>query len=161
FSPYGIKNLPDGPLHEYITDRITDEAERYLEANRDTSFFLCLWQFAVHGPFQGKRAYVKEYENKVDPRDRQDNPIMAAMIKSMDERIGRVMDKLDELGLTDNTLIVFYSDNGGNTHTIINGKSMTNNYPLRAGKGNIHEGGIKVPLIVSWPGKVRPGTLSD
>src|SRR5690606_17087856 len=113
FSPYGIKNLPDGPLHEYITDRITDEAERYLEANRDTSFFLCLWQFAVHGPFQGKRAYVKEYENKVDPRDKQDNPIMAAMIKSMDESIGRVMDKLDELGLTDNTLIVFYSDNGG------------------------------------------------
>lgn len=161
FSPYGIKNLPDGPLHEYITDRVTDEAERYLEANRDTSFFLCLWQFAVHGPFQGKLAYVKEYENKVDPSDKQNNPIMAAMIKSMDESIGRVMDKLDELGLTDNTLIVFYSDNGGNTHTIINGRSMTNNYPLRAGKGNIHEGGIKVPLIVSWPEKIRPGTRSE
>src|SRR5690606_36250870 len=112
-------------------------------------------------PFQGKLAYVAEYKNKVYPRGKQDNPIMAAMIKSLDESVGRVMDKLDELNLTDNTLIVFYSDNGGNMYNIVDGKDATNNYPLRDGKGNIHEGGIRVPLIVSWPQKIRPGTISQ
>lgn len=161
FSPYHIKNLPDGPPHEYITDRVTDEAVQYLEKNRDTSFFLCLWEFAVHAPFQGKLAYVNEYKNKVDPRGKQNNPIMAAMIKSLDESVGRMMNKLDELNLTNNTLIIFYSDNGGNMYDIVDGKDATNNYPLRGGKGNIYEGGVKVPLIVSWPAKVKAGSKSD
>lgn len=161
FSPYKIKNLPDGPEHEYITDRVTDEALKYLEAKKDSTFFLCMWEFAVHAPYQGKLAYVKAYENKKDPRGKQDNPIMAAMIKSLDESVGRIMDKLDELNLTDNTMIVFYSDNGGNMYDIINGKDATNNYPLKSGKGNIHEGGIKVPCIISWQGKIKPNTVSQ
>ncbi|MDA9555459.1 sulfatase [Pelobium sp.] len=161
FSPYKIKNLPDGPLHEYITDRVTEEALKYIDMKKDTTFFLCMWEFAVHAPFQGKLDYVKYYENKVDPRGKQNNPIMAAMIKSLDESVGRIMDKLDELKLTDNTMIVFYSDNGGNMYDIVNGKDATNNFPLKYGKGNIHEGGVKVPLIVSWPGKIKPNSMSD
>lgn len=161
FSPYHIKNLPDGPLHEYITDRITDEALKYLEAKRDTSFFLCMWEFGVHAPFQAKLDLVKKYENRIDPRGKQDNPIMAAMIKSVDESLGRIMDKLEDLHIADNTIIIFYSDNGGNMYDIINGKTATNNYPLKDGKGNIHEGGVRVPCIIFWPGKIKPGTISD
>jgi arylsulfatase A-like enzyme len=161
FSPFQIKNLPNGRKNEYITDRITDEALQYLEAKKDSAFFLCLWEFAVHAPFQAKLAYIKEYENKRDPRGKQDNPIMAGMIKSLDESVGKIMDKLDELKLTDNTLIVFYSDNGGNMYDIVNGKDATNNFPLKMGKGNIHEGGIKVPCVVSWAGKIKPNTVSQ
>ncbi len=161
FSPYKIKNLPDGPEHEYITDRVTDEALKYIDSRKDSTFFLCMWEFSVHAPFQGKLAYVKEYENKKDPRGKQDNPIMAAMIKSLDESVGRIMDKLDELKLTENTVIVFYSDNGGNMYDIVNGKDVTNNFPLKYGKGNIHEGGIKVPCVISWAGKIRPESISQ
>ena len=161
FSPYRLKNLPDGPLHEYITDRITDEAVKYIEQKKDSTFFLCLWEFGVHAPFQGKLNYVKQFQDKVDPRGKQDNPIMAAMIRSLDESVGRVMDKLDELKLTENTLIIFYSDNGGNMYDLINGKDATNNFPLKYGKGNIHEGGVKVPCVISWAGKIKPNTVSD
>ena len=160
FSPYKIKNLPDGPPKEYITDRVTDEALKYIEQKKDSSFFLCMWEFAVHAPFQGKLSYVKQFEDKVDPRGKQNNAIMGAMIKSLDESVGRIMDKLDELKLTDNTLIVLYSDNGGNMYDIINGKDATNNYPLKYGKGNIHEGGIRVPAVISWAGKIKPNTVS-
>lgn len=161
FSPYKIKNLPDGPPKEYITDRITDEALKYIEAKKDTTFFLCMWEFAVHAPFQAKLDYVKYFEQKVDPRGKQNNAIMAGMIKSLDESVGRIMDRLDELKLTDNTMIVFYSDNGGNMYDIVNGKDATNNFPLKYGKGNIHEGGVRVPLIVSWPGKIEANSKSD
>ncbi len=161
FSPYHIKKLPDGPLHEYITDRVTDEAVKYIDTRKDSTFFLCLWEFGVHAPFQGKLKYVNEYKDKVDPRGKQDDPIMAAMIKSVDESVGRVMDKLDELKLTDNTIIIFYSDNGGNMYDLIRGKDVTNNFPLKDGKGNIHEGGIKVPGIVSWSGKIKPNSVSN
>jgi arylsulfatase A-like enzyme len=161
FSPYHIKNLTDGPPREYITDRITDEALRFIENKKDSTFFLCMWEFAVHAPYQGKLSLVKEYENKVDPRGKQDSPIMAAMIKSLDESMGRIMDKLDELKISDNTIIIFTSDNGGNMYDIVNGKNPTNNYPLRGGKGNIYEGGVRVPLIISWPGKTKPGSVSE
>lgn len=161
FSPYKIKNLPDGPPKEYITDRVTDEALKYIETKKDTSFFLCMWEFAVHAPFQSKLENVKYFENKVDPRGKQNNAIMAGMIKSLDESVGRIMDKLDELKLTDNTMIVFYSDNGGNMYDIVNGKDATNNFPLKYGKGNIHEGGVRIPLIVSWPSKIEANSKSD
>lgn len=161
FSPYKIKNLPDGPPKEYITDRVTEEALKYMEAKKDTSFFLCMWEFAVHAPFQSKLEYAKYFENKVDPRGKQNNFIMAGMIKSLDESVGRIMDKLDELKLTNNTMIIFYSDNGGNMYDIVNGKDATNNYPLKYGKGNIHEGGVRVPLIVSWPGKIKADSKSE
>ena len=199
FSPYEVStegrptgqhhvgNITDGPDGEYITDRLTDEALKFVEAHKDEPFFLNLWQYGVHGPWGHKEEYTAEFAKKTDPRGEQRNPIMASMLKSVDESLGRVMAKLDELGLSENTLFVFYSDNGGNVHSnreddhkIANlsenhpkhaaiaawrkwagGEGPTNNAPLREGKARIYEGGQRVPLMVRWPGKIEAGTTSD
>ncbi len=161
FSPYRIPNLPDGPEHEYITDRITYEAMDFMAAHKDEPFFLNFWQFGVHAPFQAPRDLIDKYAAKTDPRGFQNAPIMGGMMEKVDQSLGLLLDKLEELELTDNTLIVFYSDNGGNMYNTIDGEFPTNNAPLRHGKGNIHEGGIRVPAIVVWPGRVAPGTQSD
>lgn len=187
-SPYGFKagTVTDGPEGEYITDRITGEAVAFIEGNKDNPWFLNLWQYGVHGPWGHKEEYTKYFSKKKDPRGMQDNPIMASMLKSVDESLGRVLDTLDELGIAENTLIVFTSDNGGNTHSNIESdaktanikeghprwekiadyrkwagfKPPTNNAPLRAGKAWLYEGGCRVPLIVSWPEHVEPGSRS-
>ena len=161
FSPYKNIKLKDGPDKEYITDRLTDEALKYLESHKDNTFYMNLWHFAVHAPYQGQMELIRKYQQKKDPRGKQDNAIMGAMMESMDKSLGRIMDKLDELKLADNTIIIFFSDNGGNMYDLINGKTATNNFPLKDGKGNIHEGGIRVPCIISWPGKIKPGQVSE
>ncbi len=160
FSPYRIKTLPDGPKGEYITDRLTDEAVGFLKEHRTNPFFLCFWHYAVHAPFQGKEALIKKYENRKDPRGKQDCPTMAAMIKSMDESLGRILDALKRFGLEENTIIIFTSDNGGNMYDRVKGTTPTNNFPLRNGKGNIHEGGVREPSIITWPGVVAPDSES-
>jgi arylsulfatase A-like enzyme len=161
FSPYHNVKLKDGPDKEYLTDRLTDEALNYLESNKDTTFYLNLWHFAVHAPYQGQMNLIRKYQQKKDPLGKQDNAIMGAMIESMDKSLGHILDKLDELKLTENTIIIFFSDNGGNMYDLIEGKTATNNYPLRMGKGNIHEGGVRVPCIISWPGKIKPNQVSQ
>jgi arylsulfatase A-like enzyme len=114
----------------------------------------------VHGPWGHKEEITKLYLNKKDPRGKQNNPIMASMLKSIDESVGRVMDRLDELKLFDDTIVIFFSDNGGNTHSRIGPNELppTNNAPLRGGKATIYEGGTREPLIVRWPGVVEPGS---
>ena len=198
FSPYGVHKtgepspkhpvgtITDGPKGEYITDRLTDEAIRFVERYKNEPFFLNFSHHAVHGPWGHKEDYTKQFANKVDPRGHQKNPIMASMLKSVDESLGRLLDKFDRLGLTDNTLFIFYSDNGGNTHSNLPGargmdvkqghpkwkfvqdwkkwagdQPPTNNAPLREGKGRIYEGGQRVPLMVRWPGQVESGSISD
>ena len=199
FSPYDVStegrptgkhhvgNITNGPDGEYITDRLTDEALKFVETHKDEPFFLNLWQYGVHGPWGHKEHYTAEFAKKTDPRGEQRNPIMASMLKSVDESLGRLLDKLDELGLSRNTLFIFYSDNGGNVHSnreddrkIANlsenhpkmaairdwrkwagSEGPTNNAPLREGKARIYEGGQRVPLMVRWPGKIKPGTTSD
>lgn len=196
FSPYGVVpegvpggkqhvgTITDGPTGEYITDRLTDEAVKFIESSRGRPFFLNLWQYGVHGPWGHKEAYTAAFAQKTDPRGAQGNPIMASMLKSVDESLGRILAKLDELKLADNTIIVFNSDNGGNVHSNTpddeKGKRRkaddtrlldwrkwagdrppTSNAPLRNGKGRLYEGGIRVPLIVRWPGKVAAGATSD
>ncbi len=159
-SPYRLNNLPDGPVGEYVTDRLTDEAIKYLDHNAEAPFMMFLWHFGVHGPWGHKEEITKRYKNKKDPRGRQNNAIMASMMKSIDESLGRVLDKLDELKIADNTVVIFFSDNGGNIHSRIGPDELppTNNYPLRGGKANIYEGGTREPLIVRYPGVVKPGT---
>jgi len=159
-SPYRLNNLKDGPKGEYITDRLTDEALEYIETNRENPFLLFLWHFGVHGPWGHKEEITKRYANKKDPRGKQNNPIMASMLESIDESIGRVMDKLVELKLFEKTMVIFFSDIGGNTFSRIGPDELapTNNYPLRGGKATIYEGGTREPLIVRWPGVVREGT---
>jgi len=158
FDPYKNPKLKNRRKGEYVTDRITDETLAYLEQNDDKPFFLCLWHFAVHGPWGHKEEITKTFRDKKDPRDKQDNPVMASMLYSMDESLGRVMDKLEELKIADNTVILFMSDNGGNIHSVVEGKPPTNNSPLRGGKANIYEGGTRVPMMIRWPGVVNGGT---
>jgi len=161
FAPYRMKSLPDGPDHEYITDRLTAEAVKFLENHyQDGPFFLSYWHYNVHAPYQGHKDLIDKYAEKTDPRGKQRNPIMGATIESLDNSVGKVMDKVEELGVENNTLIIFFSDNGGNMYNIVNGEYPTNNAPLKYGKGNIHEGGIRVPCIVAWDKKIKPNTVS-
>ena len=153
FSPYGIPTLADGPKGEYLTDRLADEAEKFIEQNRDRPFFLYLPHFAVHTPIQGKEEITAKYARK-PPDGNQKNATYAAMIESVDQSVGRVMKKLDALGLADRTVVFFMSDNGGLA-------GVTSNAPLRAGKGTLYEGGVREPLIVKWPGVVRSGTTAS
>ena len=165
FSPYGFRagTLKDGPKGEYITDRVTNESLAFLEQHKQgTPFLLHIWHYAVHGPWGYKEELAAPFEMKTDPRGKQNNPIMASMLKSADESLGRVLDKLDELGLTKNTIFIFFSDNGGNIHSRIGPKDLppTNNEPLSEGKGRLREGGTRVPCMVAWPGVVKPGSKS-
>ncbi|MGB3802363.1 MAG: sulfatase-like hydrolase/transferase, partial [Lewinella sp.] len=117
--------------------------------------------FGVHAPYQAPLDLIAKYEEKTDPRGKQKTPLMGAMMEKVDEGLGRVLDKLEETGLVENTIFVFFSDNGGNMYDVVHGEYPTNNYPLSYGKGNIHEGGIRVPAIVAWPGRISGGTISD
>ncbi len=153
FSPYQIEELKDGPEGEYLTDRLTTEALGFIKTNKDNPFFLYLSHYAVHTPIQAKWDITEKYKEKKGSSG-QGNPAYAAMIESTDQSVGRVIDNLDELGLMDRTVVFFFSDNGGYG-------PVTSMEPLRGAKGMLYEGGIRVPLIVRWPGKVRPGGVCD
>ena len=222
FSPYQMRGLEGGPDGEYLTDRLTTEALKWIDQNKDHPFFLYLSHFAVHDPIQGRKDLVEKYKKKLaarrqaatgvpfvlegnpdaanplspeqmtallqDPRyagygnlpDRmvkvkqvQDNPEFAAMVEAMDESLGRVMAKLKELGIDDNTIVIYTSDNGGMSAMNIGNPARklkpgqldiaysTSNLPLRGGKGFLYEGGIREPLIVCWPHHTQAGSVSD
>ncbi len=160
FDPYKNPKLPNRREGEYVTDRLTDETLDYLDQHADSPFFLCLWHFAVHGPWGHKEEITRRFRDKTDPRGKQGNPVMASMLASMDESLGRVMDKLDQLKIADNTILLFVSDNGGNVHSNVEGKTPTHNAPLRKGKASIFEGGTRVPMMIQWPGVTRADTTS-
>jgi arylsulfatase A len=136
---------------EYLTDRLTDAAEQFLEHSKDKPFFLYFAHYAVHRPLEGKPALVAKYKTR-PPHDGQNNATYAAMIESVDDSVGRIMRKLNALGIADKTVVVFMSDNGGLW------PQSTSNAPLRAGKGYPYEGGIREPLIIKWPGTTKPGS---
>ncbi len=180
FSPYGNPRLEDGTAGEYLTDRQTEEAIKFIENSGNTPFFIYLSYYSVHNPMQAKEEHIKKFTDKAGllglskkeafTRDKewikpemssnykeriiQSNPVYAAMIYSVDENIGRLLKRVEELSLDDKTIIFFTSDNGGLSTSE---GSPTCNSPLRAGKGWLYEGGIRVPLIIKSPGKERPG----
>jgi len=147
------KTLPDGVDGEYLTDRLTDEATKFIEQNVNNPFFLYFPHYAVHTPIQAKKELEEKYKNKpVDAKRDHKSPEYAAMIESVDQSIGAVMKKLESLGIADNTIIIFTSDNGGHY-------KYTSNYPFRGNKGNFYEGGIRIPLIVNWPGVTKTSVV--
>lgn len=160
-APWKFKHIKEAYPGEHIEDRMGDEIVAYLEKERDQPFFINYWQFSVHGPFNAKESYVENYRSKIDPNSSQNSPTYAAMVKSLDDNIGKVLEALDRLNLAKNTIIIFSSDNGGNMYSDVNGSYPTSNAPLRGGKGANWDGGTRVPGIVVWPGQVEAGSTSD
>lgn len=146
----------------YLADFLTDKAVDFLERHQKEPFFLYLPHFGVHSPHDAKPDLIKRFERK-PAAGGHDDPTYAAMIASVDESVGRVMAKLDELKLTENTLVIYSSDNGGvggyAAAGVTKNKSITDNAPLRGGKGMLYEGGVRVPYIFSWKGVIQPGTV--
>jgi arylsulfatase A-like enzyme len=178
FYPYarGKRSLetmpPGGKEGEYLTDRLTEESLKFIEANRDRPFLLYLAHYAVHTPLESKQDLAEKYRVKAaklpqspsplpaygpyKTRQVQNHGVYAGMVQSVDESVGRVLRKLEELGLEQNTILIFMSDNGGLSTVAREGPTC--NLPLRAGKGWLYEGGIREPMIVKWPGVVKAGS---
>ncbi|MEC7883421.1 MAG: sulfatase, partial [Verrucomicrobiota bacterium] len=148
----GIPHLPGRKPGQYLSDREAEEAVDFIEKHNDKPFFLNLNNYAVHTPIQAKEAVTAKYDKK--PKTIQKNAKYAAMVESVDDCVGRIMAVLEKHRIADRTVIIFTSDNGGLL-------GPTNNSPLRSGKGYAYEGGIRVPLLIKWPGVVNPGTTSD
>ncbi|WP_186755564.1 sulfatase [Echinicola salinicaeni] len=153
---YIIPNLPSRKEGEYLTDREGDEAVKFIAENKESKFFLQWASYTVHTPLMAKDELVDKYDSL--EKGKQDNAVYAAMVESLDDNVGKIMHALDSLGLTDNTLLIFTSDNGG---LMGNPNSqVTNNSPLRSQKGYPYEGGIRVPTIMRWPGNIPAGKTS-
>jgi len=144
------KTNPEPDAHN--VDRITERAVQFLQENMDRPFFLFVAHNTVHDPVMEKAARIQKYKAKSGSDLPQNNPILGAMMETLDNSVGRLMKKLDALNLTDHTIVVFYSDNGGLEKT-------AKQTPLRSGKANLYEGGIREPLVVRWPGVVEPGSI--
>lgn len=199
FSPHGVHadgkpgaarrvgNIVDGPEGEHIDDRLGTEAIKFITEHQDEPFYLNLWMYDCHGPWEAKQDLIQNFAQKETQPDGHTNPVYAAMLKTMDDNFGRVMTAIDELGIADNTIVVFFSDNGGNTHSMgvseqkrkmANPKSKTYGYTkiysdyagvqyptknlgLRGGKGKLYEGGQRVPLMVRWHQHIPAGSVSE
>ena len=171
-----VEGLEDGKDGDYLTDVLTDKAIAFIEANRDKPFFLNMWYYTVHTPIDPRKDKLDKYRKKatsmeLKPRDgvpvyqslshaQQDNHAYACMVESMDENVGRILDTLKRLELEEDTIVIFFSDNGG-LSTGAHPNMPTSCFPLRAGKAWVYEGGIRVPLIIRLPGKVKAGLTVD
>lgn len=141
FSPYRNGTIEDGEEGEYLTDRLGDEAVKFITENKDRPFFLNLSTYTVHNPLRAPEETIEKYKGNT----------YFAMIEKLDQNVGKVIDCLKELQLLENTIVIFYSDNGG----------VYGNAPLRSGKNSLYEGGLRVPLIVSWPEKIKAGSRCE
>lgn len=149
--------IVDYPKGEYLADFLTQRAIGFIERHKDKPFFLYLPHFGVHSPHEAKMEWIQHFRTK-RPVAGHRNPTYAAMIASVDESVGRILDKLDETNLAENTIVLFASDNGGlggyAKEGIKSNLDITDNFPLRSGKGSLYEGGTRVPLIARWPNKI-------
>ena len=167
FSPHHLTFMENGPEGEYLTERLTDETISFIENNKHRPFFAFLSFHTVHTPLQAKPEVVEKYNQKISnlgllgneetgdgSRKHQNLPEYAAMVQHMDENVGRLVERIKELGIEENTIVIFTSDNGGK-HTV------TSNAPLRGAKHNLDEGGIRVSLVVKWPDKIEAGSTNS
>ena len=162
FAPFSEdSNLPTAAAGTHVNDLLADCAGGFIQTNRNRPFLLNLWFYDVHAPFECKETLRTNYIGKASTDGRQKCATMGAMVEAMDTGLGRVLDRLEQLGLNDNTIIVFFSDNGGNMYDWSDGALPTHNWPLRQGKASVYEGGTRVPCVVVWPEKTAPGTVSD
>ena len=145
----------------YLTDVLTDKAVQIIKEKSSAPFFLNLWYHTVHTPIEGKPKLVEYYKKKVKAGMKDQNYEYAAMVASLDENVGRILNAIEEAGITNNTIIIFFSDNGGRVGKYKDWKTVANNYPLRSGKGSLYEGGIREPLIIKWPGITKAGSNCD
>lgn len=154
YPPHGnVPGLQDVPKDEFVTTTLSKRAVSFIESNRDQPWFLYLTMFAVHTPIQAKKDLLEKYESK-QPGKLHNNVKMATMIQAVDDGVGSIIAKLDDLGLTEKTVIVFFSDNGGYG-------PATDMAPLKGYKGAYYEGGIREPFFVKWPGVVKPGSINE
>ena len=155
-----VPHLEFGKPDEYLTDRLTDEALNVIDRSGEKPFFLYLAHHAPHTPIEAKTATIKKFEDKIKSNNsaHHRNAAYAAMIQSLDESVGRVLEKIKERGLEEKTIVIFTSDNGGYIGKW-KGQVVTDNFPFRSGKGSLYEGGIRVPLIVRWPGVIKSGSV--
>jgi len=153
YPPFSNRDLKDAPAGEYLTDRLSEEAVKFIRREKDKPWMLYLTHFAVHSPLQPRKDLLEKYRNK-KPGKLHHHVVMGTMIQAVDEGVGKVLDVLDELKLTEKTIIVFSSDNGGLA-------VATDMAPLRGYKGTYYEGGIREPFFIKWPGVVQPGTRSE
>ena len=151
FSPYRIATLPDGEPGEYLPDRLVDETIGFIRENKSKPWMVHLWFYTVHWPMQAPGALLKKYENRKGPG--LNDTRYGAMIEAMDSAMGRLLASLESLGLGEETVIIFTSDNGGFA-------GVSDCRPLRESKGHLYEGGIRVPMIVRWPGRVAAASIS-
>lgn len=174
FSPYGNPRLSDGPPGEHLPDRLASETVQFIESHRGGPFLAYLSFYSVHTPLMARPDLQEKYAEKAktvkhdgpdwiaegtrQARQVQDHAVYAGMVEAMDGAVGKVLDALDRLGLAENTVVVFMSDNGGLSTSE---GSPTSNVPLRAGKGWMYEGGIREPMIVRWPGVTRAGSTCE
>jgi arylsulfatase A-like enzyme/lysophospholipase L1-like esterase len=174
FSPYNNPRLSDGPIGEYLGDRVAAETASFIEANKQNPFFAYVPFYEVHTPMQAKDSLIKKYQLKKErlglkdefitridgrkTRTSQALPVYAAMVESMDAAVGAVLNKIKQAGLEKNTIVVFFSDNGGLSTSE---GTPTSNLPLRGGKGWLYEGGIREPAIIKYPKKIKKGSVSS
>ena len=157
FGPFELPNLK-ATEGEFLTEKLTEAAGQFIERNKSNPFLLYLPHYTVHIPLGARDADIARHKDKAQGRY---NPVYAAMVESLDQSVGKVLATIDEAGVAERTMVLFFSDNGGLRYEGEAQRPVTDNSPLRAGKGHLYEGGIREPLIMRYPGILKPGTVID